>query len=65
MWKLQWCIKTTGVSICNILEQQLHAEMQLNYKCKPKLDNFNPFSGRFIISSHIYKREFPLPPAGI
>jgi hypothetical protein len=27
--------------------------------------DFNPFSGRFIISSHIYKGEFPLPPAGI
>jgi hypothetical protein len=26
---------------------------------------FNPFSGRIIIASHIYKGEFPLPPAGI
>jgi hypothetical protein len=25
----------------------------------------DPFSGRFIISSHIYKGEFPLPPSGI
>jgi hypothetical protein len=24
-----------------------------------------PFSGGFIIASHIYKGEFPLPPAGI
>jgi hypothetical protein len=28
-------------------------------------ESFNPFSGGFIISSHIYKGEFPLPPAGI
>jgi hypothetical protein len=25
----------------------------------------NPFSGRFLIASHIYMGEFPLPPAGI
>jgi hypothetical protein len=40
------------------------APLILNFSIKQRWV-INPFSGGFIIASHIYKGEFPLPPAGI
>jgi hypothetical protein len=34
-------------------------------QCYAVAESFNPFSGGFIIASHIYKGKFPLSLAGI
>jgi hypothetical protein len=56
-----WNVKTlkTGVSASRI---KGNGNRLLR---RPKLPTINPFSGGFIIASHIYKGEFPLSPAGI
>jgi hypothetical protein len=59
-------ISTVKLCIHHSFGQKTHSDpYQSVSKTESLQRTFNPFSGRFIIASHIYMGEFPLPPAGI